>query len=91
MFFEFHNKKQSANLIKHGIDLRDAAGVFSDVNRLDLIDTRNNYAEERRITIGVVENRIWVVVYTQRADAIRLICARKANEREQKRYHALYD
>jgi uncharacterized DUF497 family protein len=30
-----------------------------------------------------------VVVYTRRADAVRLISARKANEREQKRYHAL--
>ena len=91
MFFEFDSKKQSANLIKHGIDLRDAASIFSYVNRLDSLDTRNDYAEERRITIGVVQNRIWVVVYTQRADAIRLISARKANEREQKRYHALYD
>ena len=91
MFFEFDSKKQSANLIKHGIDLRDAASIFSDVNRLDSLDTRNDYAEERRITIGMVQNRIWVVVYTQRADAIRLISARKANEREQKRYHALYD
>ena len=91
MYFEFNNKKQSANLIKHGVDLRDAASIFSEVNRLDSLDTRNDYAAERRITIGVVENRIWVVVYTQRADAIRLIAARKANEREQKRYHALYD
>ena len=91
MFFEFDSKKQSANLIKHGIDLRDAASIFSEVNRLDSLDTGNDYAEERRITIGVVENRIWVVVYIQRADAIRLLAARKSNEREQKRYHALYD
>ncbi len=89
MIFEFDSNKQAANLTKHGIDLRDAATIFIDVNRLDAPDTRNDYAEERRIAIGAVQRRIWVVIYTRRADAIRLISARKANEREQNRYHAL--
>ena len=90
MKFESDTEKQDANLRKHGIDLRDAAYVFLDVHRLDAMDSRKDYGEERRITVGCVENRIWVVVYTLRADAIRLISARKANEREQKRYHALH-
>ena len=85
MNFEFDADKQVANLHKHGIDLRDAAYVFLDVHRLDATDSRKDYGEERRLSIGCVENRVWVVVYTQRADAIRLISARKANEREQKR------
>ena len=90
MNFEFDADKQVANLHKHGIDLRDAAYVFLDVHRLDATDSRKDYGEERRLSIGCVENRVWVVVYTQRADAIRLISARKANERGQKRYYALH-
>lgn len=89
MNFEFDTGKQATNLRKHGIDLRDAAWVFADPFRLDLPDTRQDYGEERRVTVGEVFTRVWVVVYTRRADAVRLISARKANEREQKRYHAL--
>jgi uncharacterized DUF497 family protein len=90
MQFEFDAAKQAANLRKHGIDLRDAAYVFLDAHRLDATDGRKDYGEERHLVIGRIEDRVWVVVYTRRADAIRLISARKANEREQKRYHALH-
>ena len=90
MKFEFDAEKQVINLRKHGIDLRDAAYVFSDMHWLDAADERKDSGEERRLVVGAVENRVWVVVYTRRADAIRLISARKANEREQKRYHALH-
>ena len=90
MEFEFDDRKHSANLRKHGIDLKDAARVFLNPHRLDSADTRQDYGEERRIALGAVSGRVWVVVYTPRADAIRLISARKANEREKIRYHALH-
>ena len=90
MQFEFDADKQIINLRKHGIDLRDAAYVFLDTRRLDAADEREECGEERRVVVGVVKDRLWVVVYTRRVDAIRLISARKANEREKKRYHALH-
>ena len=90
MKFELDARKQATNLHKHGIDLRDAAYVFLDVHRLDAVDSRIDYGEERRFVMGCVEDRVWVAVYTRRADAIRLISARKAYEREQKSYHALH-
>lgn len=90
MQFEFDVDKQAINLRKHGIELRAAAYVFLDTRRLDAADERKDYGEERRLVVGTVEDRLWVVVYTRRADAIRLISARKADEREQKRYHALH-
>ena len=89
MNFEFDASKQASNLRKHGIDLTDAAYVFLDPHRFDLPDLRKDYGENRRICVGQVLTRIWVVIYTQRADAIRLISARKANEREKNRYSAL--
>ena len=90
MQIKFDFQKQTINLRKHGIDLRDAAYVFLDARRLDTVDERQEYGEDQRVVIGAVEDRVWVVVYTRRADAIRLISARKANEREQKRYRALH-
>lgn len=36
--------------------------------------------------MGRIEQRVFVVVYTPRHDAIRIISARKANQREVKHY-----
>jgi len=36
--------------------------------------------------MGMIEKRLFVVVYTPRHDAIRIVSARKANQREVKHY-----
>ncbi len=89
MQVEFDAGKDASNLRKHGIGLADAAYVFLDPDRLDLPDYRKDYGEERRIVVGTIGRRVLVVVYTWRVVVVRLISARRANEREQKRYHAL--
>ena len=89
MRFEYDERKNAVNLAKHGIDLADAAWVFADPMRLDAADLRREYGESRRVVVGEVLGRVWVVVYTLRGEAVRLISARKANEREQRRYQDL--
>ena len=49
-------------------------------------DTRYSYGEERYRVISVIEQRLFVVVYTPRHDAMRIISARKANQREVRYY-----
>jgi uncharacterized DUF497 family protein len=39
------------------------------------------------MTLGAIDGRVYAVAYTPRANVIRLISARKANEREQRKYH----
>jgi len=56
--------------------------VFFDPDRMVQADTRYSYGEERYRVIGVIEQRLFVVVYTPRHDAMRIISARKANQRE---------
>lgn len=48
--------------------------------------TAKNATEERYQLTGMIEKRLFVVVYTPRRDAIRVISARKANQREVKHY-----
>lgn len=86
MQFEWDDDKAAANAEKHGISFELAAYVFFDDHRLIAIDDRFDYGEERIITMGHVENRLHVVVYTETEDTIRIISARKANKREQERY-----
>ena len=50
------------------------------------LKARRNYGEERYQLMGMIEQRLFVLVYTPRHDAMRIISARKANQREVKHY-----
>jgi uncharacterized protein len=86
--FEWDRAKADSNLQKHGASFEYATRVFLDERRRDAIDTRHWYGEERRITAGRIEGRVYIVAYTRREAVIRLISARKANARETEKYHA---
>ena len=60
--------------------------VFLDPHRLETKDDRRDYSEERRLTLGRIEGRLFAVAYTPRGKLIRLISARNANERKQRQY-----
>ncbi len=87
MLFEWDERKAAQNVAKHGVPFDYAARVFLDPYRLDSEDKRRDYREERRLTLGTIEGRLYVVAYTMRGTIIRLISERKANEREQRKYH----
>ncbi len=87
MQVEFDADKDAANLVKHGVSLAFGAHVLADAHRLDLLDVRFDYAEERFVCYGSVEGRIWVCVFTLRGGTRRIISVRKANDRETRRYH----
>jgi uncharacterized DUF497 family protein len=86
--FQWDPAKAASNLQKHGVPFDYAARAFLDPRRQDGVDRRHTYGEERRITIGSIEGRVYVVAYTRRRAAIRLISVRKANARETQKYHA---
>ena len=90
MRFEWDDEKERKNIAKHGIDFSTAALVFGDEQRLEFYDEHHSDAEDRFITIGNIGGTIEVltVVYTERGEAIRLISARRATKREERRYYA---
>lgn len=87
--FEWDEAKRQANLAKHGIDFADVLGVFTDPARIELVDTRRDYGEPRRVTMAPVQSRLLHVTWTWRAGNRRLISARKANTREKRRYEQI--
>ena len=82
MNFEWDEAKSDLCFRERGFDFAYAAQVFFDPDRMVQADTRYSYGEERYRVIGVIEQRLFVVVYTPRHDAMRIISARKANQRE---------
>jgi len=88
MEFEWDDRKAARNLKDHGIDFEDAKFVFCDPGRIETYDGREDYGEDRWVTIGLVWSALVYVVYTVRGDDenIRLISARKADGNEAKQY-----
>jgi len=84
--YEWDERKARQNIAKHGVPFEYAARVFLAWRRLDAEDARRDYGEERRLTLGKIEGRLYAVAYTARGGIIRLISARKANERERRKY-----
>jgi uncharacterized DUF497 family protein len=87
--FEWDEIKAAVSVRQHAVPFEYATRIFLDEHRLDAVDDRHDYGEARRLTLGQIEERVFVVVYTVRGDVIRLISARKANGREIRRYEAL--
>lgn len=85
---EWDENKNKINLQKHGICFEDAGLVFGDTARIEYYDEIHSIDEDRYITIGKVEDVLFVV-FTERPEnnAIRLISARKANARERRLYY----
>jgi uncharacterized DUF497 family protein len=84
---EWDRQKAAQNIAKHGVPFDYAARVFLDPYRLDSEDQHRAYSEARRLTLGRIEWRVYAVAYTVRGQIIRLISARKANQREQRKYY----
>ena len=93
MIYEWDENKRAINLKNHGIDFVDAVEIFSDRNRIETVDKRKDYGEERLQTIGhsLTMPGLLFVVYTYRDDNTkrRMISARTASKNERALYNSL--
>lgn len=85
---EYDEAKRAKTLEMRGIDFERAADVFSGV-AMHQEDTRFDYGETRIITVGPLDDRLVVMVWTWRNDNRRIISMRYANERERRHYQAI--
>ncbi len=86
MDFEWDEEKAASNLKKHGISFSLARFVFADERRIERLDVREEYQEERLLTAGRIAVREVAVVFTIREKKIRIISARKADISEREEY-----
>ena len=84
--FEWDEQKSEACFQYRGFDFLYAARAFVDTQKIVEEDLRRVYGERRFRLMGKIEHRLFVVVYTKRQGAVRIISARKANQREMHRY-----
>ena len=88
MLFEWDEVKNMSNIDKHGIDFNDAITIFDDDDRIEAVDDRNAYGEERIQVIGEAKPGILMAVYTWRQNGTsrRMISARTASKKERLMY-----
>ena len=91
MQFEWSEEKNRLNIKKHGISFEEAKEVFLDPLHISKLDHRFDYFEERWITVGATrEDKILVVAnifFNENGEEIiRIISARKANQKERRFY-----
>lgn len=83
MNFTWDQKKAASNLSKHSVSFEEARTAFDDPLYLDFFDPDHSHDEERYVIVGrSSRNRLLLVRYAERGNAIRLISAREATRRE---------
>ena len=78
--FEWDDFKAAENIRNHGVSFSQEALAFRDSFAVEWIDLREDYGEERIILLGMVDNQVLNVVYTEREERIRIISARWAKK-----------
>jgi len=84
--YEYDPIKNLRNKLKHTVDFEEIA-FFEWNTAIIMPDLRFDYGEKRFTAVGLIKNRLYVAVYTERLARIRLISLRKANDKERKKYH----
>lgn len=85
--FEWDELKAEQNIENHGVSFEEASTVFGDPLSSTIFDEVHSTYEDRYIDIGrSAQDRLLVVVYTERGDRIRIISARLATAQERKQY-----
>ena len=85
VIYSFDPAKAASNKALHGVDFADARD-FDWETALVVEDVRRDYGEKRYVALGMIGERMHVMVFSPRGGAVRLISLRKANKREVKRY-----
>lgn len=89
MNFEWSEAKRTWVLNERGIDFLRVAEMLFDGRRILTVPSPRG-DEERLLSIGLIEDKMFAVVWTWRGDAIRLITARRARDGETRRYRAAF-
>lgn len=77
--------KREKVLIERGLDFNDAATVLIGWN-ITAVDDRRDYGEVRYQTVGELNGRIVMIVWTPREDENRIISMRHCHDEEARKF-----
>jgi hypothetical protein len=83
--FEWDEAKRIGNLRKHGVDFAQVTAFDWDT-MIEVPDHRRAYGETRWQALGMIDNRLHMLIYTKRDSRTRVISLRKASREEKAAY-----
>jgi uncharacterized protein len=86
--FEWREAKRLEVIRDRDLDFRDATQVFDGRPIIHMASFRNN--EDRYVSIAMIEEKFYAVVWTWRGENRRIISFRRARDAEERRYRALH-
>ncbi len=86
--FEWDEEKRQANIAKHKVDFALVIEIFEG-SYVEAQDLRRADEEPRYIALGEFEGQDYVVVFTRREKARRIISAWPVGKSGKRRYQAL--
>jgi uncharacterized protein len=86
--FTWDPAKAARNLAKHGVAF-ESAWDFDWATSVVVDRTRRSDGERRQAAIGWLGDRLYTLIFTDRADGVRLISFRPANRTEARTYEAI--
>ncbi len=89
MRFSWHEPKRQTTLKTRGLDFVHAEQVFMGPT-FTFEDDRKDYGEQRWVTLGLLQEKVVVIVHTETEDEIRVISMREANKNEQILFFSSY-
>ena len=87
--FEWDDKKEKANIKRHGVSFDEARTVFYDENAIQFFDPDHSEDEDRFLMLGIsIKHQTLVVCHCFRESetVVRIISARKADRTEEHEY-----
>jgi uncharacterized DUF497 family protein len=85
--YEWDEAKAAANLTKHRISFTAAARALEDPHKIEILDDRFDYSEERIQSLCMDHGQVLLVVTVMPDEkTCRIISARKATRHEQEQY-----
>jgi uncharacterized DUF497 family protein len=83
--FSYDPAKSEKNMALRGLSF-ELVSEFEWETSLIAEDIRHDYAEKRHQALGFIGMKLYVLVFTLRAELIHVISLRRANQRERKKY-----
>lgn len=77
MRFTWHEAKRQTTLRDRGLDFAHAELVFTGPT-FTFEDDREDYGEQRWVTLGLLRGKVFVIVHTETEFEIRIISMREA-------------
>lgn len=85
MRFDYHPQKSQHNLDQHGVDFEEAQELWNGDHVI--LPAKDVSGEKRSALLGKLSGKIYMAIFTERNDAVRIISCHRVDKKWEKLYY----